>query len=533
MAVHRIFQTLLFVLSTITCLGVECSEPDSVWNDSITSVRTHLQRPDTLAPYTCALHFFGKKPNGTPKLPGLQALVEDIGINVLVFGYDRYIQNRVWTHITNDVLKDNLTGGWVWDNDSFSGNQFAHPFHGSMFYNTAREHGLSYGVSLLYPVVGSLTWELFCETNRPAFNDLLSTGIGGAAMGEVTHRISDIFFDNTKRGGQRVIREIVGSFLNPVRGFHRMISGEMFRVNRFNPGKKEEPMPYTFQIGMGDRYMYDRAPVHPRAGTRFYGHVPYLDFRFSYGNHFNHLDEGKSPRAYDYLGLYALVNMDSDHPTIGELDIRGRIGSLQRQLPHQWKFDLGFYQNIKYIDHYSKNHNEDPGNLAIISEACSFGAGLYMERQGHTSTLTHDFMLSAVPLGGSTADYYPFRRYNFGTGASIRYRFQYALNRRFSIGEDFYFMRLFILKGETPDKLSIYTSDEHRYWKEVEDGIDAWGDKGEHSILQNRLYLNVHLYRNLHFNFQHEFYLRHGNYRYYPSITGKSHEWKMGINYAL
>ena len=54
-----------------------------------------------------------------------------------------------------------------------------------------------------------------------------------------------------------------------------------------------------------------------------------------------------------------------------------------------------------------------------------------MERQGHTSTLTHDFMLSAVPLGGSTADYYPFRRYNFGTGASIRYRFQYALENIF------------------------------------------------------------------------------------------------------
>ena len=140
---------------------------------------------------------------------------------------------------------------------------------------------------------------------------------------------------------------------------------------------------------------------------------------------------------------------------------------------------------------------------------------------------------TAVPLGGCAADYYPFRRYNFGTGTSIRYRFQFTLNRRFSIGNDFYFMRLFILKGKTPEKLALYTSDEHRYKKEMEDGINAWGDKGEQSIFQNRLYFQCHFSRNLHLTLQHELNLRHGNYRYYPSITGKSHEWKAGVSYAL
>ena len=115
----------------------------------------------------------------------------------------------------------------------------------------------------------------------------------------------------------------------------------------------------------------------------------------------------------------------------------------------------------------------------------------------------------------------------------MRYRFQFTLNQGFSVGNDFYFMRLFIMKGETPEKLAMYTSDEHRYWKEVEDGINAWGDKGEQSIFQNRLYLQFHLCRNLLLTLQHEFYLRHGNYRYYPSITSKSHEWKFGVSYAL
>ena len=539
---NRIPLVLLFFIVCNTPLlhASVFVDTDSVWYDSITNIRTHLQSQDTLAPHTCSLHFFGKKANGSPKNPALQALVEDLSINALVLGWDHFVTDREWARITNATLRENLKGKWVWDNDSFSGNQFAHPFHGSMFYNAAREHGLSYGTSLLYPLAGSLTWEIFCETNRPAINDLLSTGIGGAAIGEVTHRVSDIFFDNTKRGPQRVIREIVGTLLNPVRGVHRMMSGEMFRVNHFNTGKEEEPMPYTFQIGAGSRYIYDREPVHPRVNSRYYDNVPFLDFRFTYGNHFNHLDEGKSPRAYDFFNIYALVNFSPDNPTVGELDIRGRIGSIQRQFDH-WRLDLGFYQNIKYIDHYSKEGNEDPGNLAIISEAASFGVGLYFERpfiplfgkKGKGATLTHDFMFSAVPLGGSTADYYPFRRYNFGTGGSLRYRFQYTLNQKFSVGSDFYFMRLFILKGETPEKLAIYTSDEHRYWKEVEDGIDAWGDKGEHSILMNRLYFQFHVCRNFMLNLQHEFNYRHGNYRYYPSITSKSHEWKLGVSYAL
>jgi len=115
----------------------------------------------------------------------------------------------------------------------------------------------------------------------------------------------------------------------------------------------------------------------------------------------------------------------------------------------------------------------------------------------------------------------------------MRYRFEYTLNRHLTVGDDFYFMRLFIIKGETPQKLAIYTSNEHRYWKEVEDGIDAWGDKGEHSILQNRAFVHFNLCPGLQLRLQHEFHLRHGNYRYYPSITGKNHEFYMGINYAL
>lgn len=533
MTILRFIHSLLFCGAIATCHAVSPQVTDSVWHDSITGTLTHLQQVDTLAPYTCSLHFFGKKPDGSPKAPALQALVEDFSINALVLGWDYYIQRRDWARVTRHHIKRNLTEGWVWDSDSFSGNQFAHPYHGSMFYNAARQHGLSYGVSLLYPLAGSFTWEVFCETNRPAYNDLLSTGIGGAAIGEVTHRVSDIFFDNTKRGPERVVREFLGTLVNPVRGLHRIISGEMFHVNPFNAGKREQPMPYSFQIGAGNRYIYDIGPTHPNTEGRFFGNVPFLDIHFNYGDHFNHLDLGKSPRAYDCFDLYMLFNFAPDHPTIGELDLRGRIGSIQRQLPHKWKLDISFNQNIRYIDHYNKHDEDAPGNLPLISEAASFGAGFYAQRQGRLTTLTHDFTLNAVPLSGSAADYFTMRRYNFGTGFSTRYRFQFTLNRRFTVGNDFYFMRLFILKGTEPRLIQQYLEDPEKHAADLQSGTVAWGDKGEQSILQNRAFLQVNLIHNLQLHLQHEFNLRHGNYRLYPSLTGKSHEWHIGIRYAL
>ena len=509
------------------------SRPDSIWYDSITGVRTHLQIADTLYKDNCPLHIFGKNTDGTPKLPALQALVEDLGVNALVFGWDRFVTRREWANVTGRVLHDNITGGWVWDSDSFSGNQFAHPYHGGMFYNSAREHGLSYGVSLAYPVLGSLTWELFCETNKPAINDLISTGIGGAAIGEVTHRTSDIFFDNTKRGADRMVREVIGSFLNPVRGLHRIISGEMFRVDRFSAGKKEVPEAYSFSLGIGTRYIYDTGDIHPQLGRRYHENVPFLDVRFNYGNHYNNLDEGTASRAFDCFDVYALVNLTPDHPTVGEFELLGRIGSYQTQLPHRWKLDIGFYQNIRYIDHYGSKETQRPGNLAIISEAASFGAGFHAERHGKEVTLRHDFMLSAVPLGGSTADYYPLRRYNFGTGFSLRHGFELIRNRRLSFGNNFYFIRLFVPKGTKPVNLDSWLDDPDFRHDAMFDGTNYMGDKGEQSVILNRLFANVNLFRNVQLNLQGEFYMRHGNYRYYPSVTAKSTEWKAGLIYNL
>ncbi len=475
---------------------------DSIWHDSIFGRKMHLQRLggiDTLV---------------VVKQRPLVALAKDLSINAAILAWDYYVQDRHYARISNHVLEDHFKKWPVWDGDSFSGNQFSHPYHGSLFYNAARNEGLSYGVSLLYPIIGSLTWEYFCETNPPSINDLLSTGVGGSAIGEVTHRVSDIFFDDSRVGANRVVREIIGSALNPVRAIHRLLTGETWRISP-SRGKRLQPQPYSFDLGLGYRnFIEDK-------GNRDKMAAPYIDFEFNYGNRFN--ERGKS-KPYDLFSVALLANLDDKHPTVGYMEIMGRLADKQLEDRKDWKYDIGFYQHVKYVDHYSKN-SQDAHNFAVISEAVSFGGGLYAEKQLRHGFFSNNTIISDVVLGGSTTDYYPYRRYNFGTGFSVRNNTVISLKKRLTFLNQFYFSKLYTIKGYTPEEITFRT--ENGY------GFNCWGDQGNHSIFTNNSSLQCNLCKNLRTNITLDLYFRNSYYKYYPTVRAKSHEWKLGIIYSI
>lgn len=478
-------------------------QEDSISYHPITCERVHLQRlddEDTLV---------AVRPNA------LKGLLEDELLNVSILSYDAFVQNRDWAHLTWRTLETNFTHKPVWDTDSYSGNQFSHPYHGSLFYNTAREHGLSYGVSLLYPVLGSASWEYMCETNLPAINDLLSTGIGGAAIGEVGYRTSDIFFDDSRTGLSRVMREIIGTVLNPVRGVHRLFSGEMWRVSR-SRGKKVEPEPYSFTIGTGVRSMGASLNEHAQMD------VPYFEFDLKYGERFRAAD--KTSRPWEYFSVHLLANMKSDNPSVGELEILGRIANREIDLPHDWKFDVGMYQALKYLDHYGK-YEQNTRDFAIISEAVSFGGGFYAEKMHRRYFLGNELILSGVVLGGYNSDYPAYRRYNFGTGFSVRDNFQFALNRHFLLGDKLYFANLWTPTNITPETVAQRQADN--------EPVDCMGDAGHTAMLYNTAYLHVNVAHNLRFGVGHTLYFRRSIYKYQPNVTARSHEYKIGLIYSL
>lgn len=475
---------------------------DTVWKDYAMGTRVHLQRlslTDTLVS--------SQKSIGKPVL-------ESMAINFSVWGYDHFVKDADWADINAHTIHHNLRCSWILDHDSYSGNQFSHPFHGSMFYNAARYHGHSYYTSALYPLIGSCIWEYFCETNEPSYNDFLSTGIGGSAIGEMAYRVSDIVLDNSKTGVNRIVREIIGGFINPSRGIHRLFSGEMWRVSP-SRGKMVTPEPFSLDVGLGNRYMKEMRHKHRQKN------VAYVDFLMNYGTHF----DGKAHhQPFDYFRLYALLNLSNNDPTFSDIDIRGRIATKQFHTSNDWKYDLGLYQVFKYVDNYGENGKSKSrmkaGDFAFVNEACSFGGGLYTEKVAHGVSFSNDFMLDAVAFGGNMADYYHRRTYNYASGFSIKNEIRFCVNNRMVVGDDFYFVRMYMFKGGKPDNPMEYDN-----W--------AWGDKGSCSIFQNRSYINFFLKHNLKLNAEHKLFYRRSHYAAFDNVHAKSYELKLGIIYSI
>lgn len=54
------------------------------------------------------------------------------------------------------TIRDNLNTGFVWDNDVFIMNMFAHPYHGNLYFNVARSNGMNFWESAPNALGGSL-----------------------------------------------------------------------------------------------------------------------------------------------------------------------------------------------------------------------------------------------------------------------------------------------------------------------------------------------------------------------------------------
>lgn len=158
------------------------------------------------------------------------AVGEAIGINVFVWALGMYGLDGEHAYINLDSMRDNLTYWFEWDVNNLVTNFFAHPYHGGLYYNAGRANGLDYWSSTFVAFGGSLMWEMVMERHRPSFNDLVMTTTGGMFVGEMAHRFSSLVLDDSATGAERVWREATGFLIDPVRGFNRLIHGEMSRV---------------------------------------------------------------------------------------------------------------------------------------------------------------------------------------------------------------------------------------------------------------------------------------------------------------
>lgn len=445
------------------------------------------------------------------------AAAEVVGINAFVLAFDRFALNAEFAKISPRTVRHNIENGFVWDNDQFSTNLFAHPYHGGLYFNAARSNGMNFWQSVPYAFGGSLMWETMCETEPPAINDLMATTVGGVCIGEITHRISDLIYDDSKRGPARFWREFLGTVVCPIRGLNRIISGQAWHISR--TGKKYhdyEHLPVGLSVSAGSRYLADNNSLFRGEFT------PYVNVGLSYGDPF---DESVN-KPYDYFTADVTFGLSSNQPLIGGVHLLGQLWSAPVYSSNGMQAEFGFFQHFNYYD----SHPVKDGSSEVpfrISEAAAVGPGIIYKfpHIGNLTRLEQRIFFSAILLGGSLSDYYNVidRDYNMGSGYSARVHTMMEFGRygRFFINADYY---------------SIYT------WKGYEDRdmsvtdplyLNAQGDKGSAKLLVVNPRVQVSMTEKLCIDISAHYYLRATHYAYHDDVTARTFTVRLGLAYSL
>ena len=446
-----------------------------------------------------------------------KAALEAFAINVGVQCFDQFVMNEEFAKISFHSIKHNIETGFVWDNDQFSTNLFAHPYHGGLYFNAARSHGMNFWESVPYSFCGSLMWETTCEIEPPAINDLMATTLGGIAIGEVTHRVSNLVFDDRLSGFPRFMREFLGTLICPIKGLNRILSGDAWRVRgKYYKYHDYQRSPVSFFASAGYRYLADNNTLFRGEGN------PYVRFNLVYGDPF----DGETTKPYDYFTLDATFGLSSNQPLITGLHLLGRLWSVPVEVSKGTEMEFGIFQHFNYFD--SEEVIDGSGRIPYkISEAASVGPGMIYKfpRMNSLVNLEQRVFLSAILLGGSLTDYYNVidRNYNMGSGYSIKNNTILDFGRYGMFALNMHLYQIFTWKGY-----------EHKDLETIDPlYLNAQGDKGNVMLAVVNPIIELNLSSHFKANMEVSYYYRHTHYSYHEDIKYKTFETRLGLIYQF
>lgn len=442
------------------------------------------------------------------------AAAEATGINVFVHCFDRFILAEDFAKTTLHSVGHNIRNGFVWDNDQFSTNLFAHPYHGNLYFNAARSNGLNFWESAPYSFCGSLMWEIAGEKEPPAINDLMATTMGGICIGEVTHRVSNAILDDHAYGFPRFLREAAATIINPIKGLNRIISGEAWHVKSDHYLHHDsDAFPIDCALTVGDRYLADN-------GAIFRGeHNPFVNFYLEYGDA---MDGESHNKPYDFFDAEVTFGLSKNQPLINALHILGRLWSAPFNWGKSMDAEFGIYQHFNY---YDSKPVKDGSNLTPyrISEAASVGPGVIFSfpQVGALSRLEQRIFLSGILLGGTKSDYFNVidRDYNMGSGYSIKSKTHMEMRHFGRFILNVHFFHIFTWKGYENKDLSTI---DPLY-------LNAQGDKGNAQLLVVSPMAEIDVQRNWSIRFGASFFRRQTHYKYYDDVKAKTFEAHIGL----
>ena len=354
--------------------------------------RSAAQVPDASpAPLPC--------PDCNPPKRFWPAAGELMIVQAIPWAFTRYVRDGEWARIGPESWITNLKFPWQWDNNKFANNQFAHPFHGSLYYNAARTNGYSFWQSVPWAFGGSLMWELFGEVWAPAPNDFFNTSLGGITLGEMMFRFSSLTLDNRATGGNRVVREIGATLINPVRGFNRIVRGDVGRISETPPEWRPSKLQAALDVGYR-RFSTTGDVTDPSALDQ-----AFVQFNVLFGDQLTDLH--KAPfSAFQLTG--ALATRSETRGAIADLRVRGNLGATS--MGHDsTRFQLASHMTYDYIS-----------NPVIDFGGQGFTGGVIMQSDRAKSVIMHgEATARFMPIAAIRSDYFVTaegRDYDYGVG---------------------------------------------------------------------------------------------------------------------
>ena len=276
---------------------------------------------------------------------------EVLGLNAFVWAWDYWVLDKSYAHTGPSYWKRNFREGWEWDHNHWAINFYGHPYQGSMYYATARAGGYGFYGSMAFAALGSSTWEMFCETEYPAPNDLISTTVAGSMFGEVLYRLSRASYNGSKVPWYR---HLLAFALEPAGYAQRRVFGNRDFYTGWTP------IELTVATGIGSRFGSD---------YRFGGEdADELDAEWNdrHGMMAVSLEYGRPytrvRRPFDYftLNFFGEGGLEGD---VLQMDIMGKLVNRGIHGRGHW---LDFSVNLDYDTFY--------GDLATVSTLSLGGA---------------------------------------------------------------------------------------------------------------------------------------------------------------
>lgn len=431
-----------------------------------------------------------------------RATAETVGCNLGLWAFDRYVLKGHYSYISWNTIKENFKHGFEWDDDHLHTNMFDHPYNGSLFFNAGRSNGYNFWQSELFAIGGSAMWEMFMEREYPSTNDIIATPVGGAAIGEVLYRTSDLILDDRTTGGERFGRELVAFIVDPMKGISRLLTGSMWKT-RATSGRRFGVPPISVELSLGGRVL-DMADTDN--GTRLGASAELL---MEYGDRF--AERTRSP--YDYFSFMLELQAMKSQPLLSRVEIVGRL--LGREVVDRKNFslNLGMYQHFDFFDSDTLGRVRDDFLMPCavpykLGTPASIGAGLLFRWVPcRKFTVDGNLHVNGVILGGILTDFYRdyHRNYNWGSGFSIKAGLNIALaDNDFSLRIADQHYRIYTWTGYDP---------EHD-WSLSPDGapVNIQGDSSKAWFNHFEATFNYRIFNNLYLSLGVDLYTRRTHY---------------------